>query len=297
MDLFTNKKVLPMLFYPGDLFDSKDYLYEIKFDGYRAIVYIDNNSVNIRSRRNNDITYLYPELMSISKCSTKKCILDGELIVMDDKGPNFFKMQKRSLIKDKSKIKQESLNNPVCFVVFDIIYYDNQDLTNLPLYQRKEYLEKYIKENNYLIKSKYVEKEGTKLFKEIKKKKLEGIVAKDKNSIYEIGKRTHSWLKIKVLKEEDFYIIGFKEENKEIKTVVLATKKDNNLILNGEVNLPNKIHRDYIKNLSKNNIIKNSYFNLKNITWLKLKLKGTVRYKEKTKNNSLRHAVFIKFID
>ena len=123
MDIFAKKNVLPMLLKQTKPFDSESHIYEMKFDGYRAIIYLDNNKITIRSRNNNDVTNLYPELVNLYKCSKKKCILDGELIVMGENGPDFFKMQKRGRMKIQEKIKQEMQNNPVIYVAFDILYY------------------------------------------------------------------------------------------------------------------------------------------------------------------------------
>ena len=265
MDLFASKNLKPMLFYEGKLFNSEEYIYEIKFDGHRTIIYLDHNYINIRSRNNKDVTSLYPELNEVKKLVKRKCILDGELIVLENGKPNFFKMQKRSLMTNTIRIKQESINNPVIFIAFDILYYDQKDLTNYPLIKRKEYLEKKVKENDYLIISKYVEYNGIELFKQIKK-------------------------------EQDFYVLGIREENKKIKTIVIGSIKNNKLILNGQVNLPNKYHQEFMKKFIKEHKIKNAYFDMKHVIWLKLDLKCTIRYKEETQNNSLRHAVFVKFI-
>lgn len=296
MDLFASKNLKPMLFYEGKLFNSEEYIYEIKFDGHRTIIYLDHNYINIRSRNNKDVTSLYPELNEVKKLVKRKCILDGELIILENGKPNFFKMQKRSLMTNTIRIKQESINNPVIFIAFDILYYDQKDLTNYPLIKRKEYLEKKVKENDYLIISKYVEYNGIELFKQIKKEQLEGIVAKRKDSIYQVNKRVHDWLKIKCIKEKDFYVLGIREENKKIKTIVIGSIKNNKLILNGQVNLPNKYHPEFMKKFIKEHKIKNAYFDMKHVIWLKLDLKCTIRYKEETQNNSLRHAVFVKFI-
>lgn len=296
MDLFASKNLKPMLFYEGKLFNSEEYIYEIKFDGHRTIIYLDRNYINIRSRNNKDVTSLYPELNELKKLVKRKCILDGELIVLENGKPNFFKMQKRSLMTNTIRIKQESINNPVIFIAFDILYYDQKDLTNYPLIKRKEYLKKNVKENDYLIISKYVEYNGIELFKRIKKEQLEGIVAKRKDSIYQVNKRVHDWLKIKCIKEKDFYVLGIREENKKIKTIVIGSIKNNKLILNGQVNLPNKYDQEFMKKFIKEHKIKKAYFDMEHVIWLKLDLKCTIRYKEETQNNSLRHAVFVKFI-
>ncbi len=296
MDIFKERKALPMLLKQGKVFDNENYIYEMKFDGFRTIIYLDNHNIEIRSRNNKDVTNLYPELKSLINCSQKNCILDGELIVMGDNGPDFFKMQKRGRLKIASKIKQASIDNPVCFIAFDILYYDKNDLTNLPLFKRKEYLDKYIKENDYLIKTKYIKKEGKKLFNEIKKKGLEGVVAKKIDSPYLIGKRVDFWVKFKAIKEEDFFILGYKVINQEIKTILIGKKLNNKIIYYGEVNFPNKDNQEYLENYAKSNQVNKPYFPLKNIIWLKLSLKATIRFKEVTASNNLRHATFMKFV-
>lgn len=297
MNIFTEKNVLPMLFKETKPFDSDDYIYEIKFDGYRGIVYLDKEKVTIRSRNNKDVTAIYPELHSLNKCCSKKCILDGELIVMGENGPDFFKMQKRGRMKNKDKIEKERQENPVIFVVFDILYYDNQDLTSLPLITRKKYLEKYIKENDNLIISKYIYKDGKNFFQKIKKQGLEGVVAKKIDSPYIIGKRTNLWAKFKAIKEDDFWILGYKEIDKVIKTILVGKKINNKIVSYGEVNFPNYDNQQILKKFTKNNKSTKPYFNFDNIVWLKLGLKATIRFKEITDNNSLRHATFMKFVD
>lgn len=296
MSIFEEKNVLPMLFYQGKEFDSDDYIYEIKFDGFRAIIYLDKDSVTIRTRNNNDVTHLYPELHNLNKCSSKKCILDGELIVTGDNGPDFFKMQKRGRMKVTSRITKAALENPVEFVAFDILYYDNQDLTDLPLIERKKYLEK-IKENNNLTISKYIEKKGINLFEKVKKQGLEGVVAKRKDSVYEIGKRTHSWVKFKAIKEDDFWVLGYKEINHELKTIIIGREENKEYVLYGEVNFPNWENQEYLRKYAQKNMSNKKLFPLKNVVWLKPKLQATIRFKEITSNNNLRHAVFVKFVD
>ena len=266
-DIFTQKNVLPMLLKQTKPFDNARYLYEMKFDGYRAIVYLAKDKTVIKSRNNNDVTNLYPELKNLYKCTKEKCILDGELIVMGENGPDFFKMQKRGRMKNQTKIKEAMIDNPVIYVAFDILYYNNKDLTDTPLIKRKEYLKKYIKENDNLIISKYIIKGGTKLFKEIKKQGLEGVVAKKMDSPYIIGKRTDLWVKFKAVKEKDFLVLGYKKINNVVKTIVVGMEKNNKYISYGEVNLPNFLDQKFIDNYAKQNISPSKILPLENIIW------------------------------
>src|SRR5690554_6010020 len=90
----------PMLFYESEPFDSIDYLYELKFDGIRALAYLDNDKTIIKNKRHKDVTNKYPELNNLHLNSNYRCIIDGEIIVMNNGVPDFYKIQKRSLLQD-----------------------------------------------------------------------------------------------------------------------------------------------------------------------------------------------------
>ncbi|MDE5888963.1 MAG: DNA ligase, partial [Bacilli bacterium] len=225
----------PMLLTEVDKpFDDEEYLYELKFDGIRATIHVSPSTFIIYNRNGYDITYLYPELKNIKKLVKDKCIFDGEIVAFDNTSPSFSKLQQRSHIKDKTKIASYSENEPVCFVVFDCIY-KNQDITKKPLIERKKVLEKF-KDNDYFIKTQYTLKEGTKLFKKVKKASLEGIVAKKINSEYELNTRTRNWLKIKNFKDEEFYIGGY-IDTKAKTSLLLGEYRKNKFCYVGKVSI------------------------------------------------------------
>jgi len=155
MSLWTNREWHPMLLKEVDEpFDSKEYIYEMKYDGIRALCFVNKKEITFLSRNGVDLTYLYPELENIKNNVTKNVIFDGEIIAFDDQEkPSFTKLQERSHSKDKNKIKINSKMNPVVFIVFDILY-ENKDLINIPLSKRKEILNKY-KDTEYFVKAKY----------------------------------------------------------------------------------------------------------------------------------------------
>ena len=169
MSLWTDRNWSPMLLKETDkAFDSKDYIFEVKFDGLRACVLVGPNEFKIINRHKKDITYLYPELHEIQKLVRVNTILDGEIISIEKNSPSFSKLQERSHLKDKTKIKIQSTLNPVIFVAFDILYQE-KDLINSKLLTRKNILEK-IPDNDYFIKSKVFPCQGVKLLKSTKKK-------------------------------------------------------------------------------------------------------------------------------
>lgn len=293
MNLWQERNWSPMLLKEiPKPFDSKDYIYEIKFDGIRACIFVSPKHIEIKSRNNKDLTYLYPELASIKKLVTKNTILDGEIIVMSDTGPSFSLLQKRSHLKNMSKIKIAAKENPVIFVVFDILYQD-KDLTNLKLVERKKILDN-LKENDYFIKSKTYT-EGIKLFENIKKLNLEGIVAKKKDSIYEINTRSNNWLKIKNINEDIFIIGGYILKKTGYISLLLGEKINNKLYYVGSASITNN-NSLYEKILNSKKVDVSPFYDYKknNVIYLKPNNKCLVKYLERTKENHLRQPIIVK---
>lgn len=206
--MFKNYDLRPMLLKEvAKPFDNSNYLYELKYDGIRILLYVNNLSIKCITRNGHDVSNLYPELASIKKLTySKNIIFDGEIVAFKNNKPSFSELQKRSHLKNKKKIEIMANEIPIAFIVFDILY-ENKNLTNLPLVKRKEILNKY-PDTEVFIKSVCYDN-GLELFKKVKKLDLEGIVAKEKNSIYIPNKRVDYWLKIKNFKKEKFYIHGF----------------------------------------------------------------------------------------
>ena len=159
-DLFIDKNIDPMLLYETEPFDSDEHIFELKLDGIRCIAYIEPKSVVLQNKRHKDVTDIYPELSDMKKCVKKRVILDGELVVLIDGKPNFYALQKRSLMSDEFRIKLAAKNDPVQFVAYDILYLDGKDLTVKPLMERKEMLNKAVTEGHGLSISRYIEKNG-----------------------------------------------------------------------------------------------------------------------------------------
>ena len=123
MDLFEQKNISPMLLKEiRKPFDDDNYIFELKLDGIRCIAYLTENQTILANKRNKNITLIYPELSDIHKQANAKCILDGEIVVTGKNGfPDFFALQRRSLLNDKFKIEMASKENPVNFVAYDIL--------------------------------------------------------------------------------------------------------------------------------------------------------------------------------
>ncbi len=279
--MFKDRNIKPMLLKEVDKpFNDTNYIYELKFDGYRVIIYVSPNSFNILSRNGNDITYLYPELRDIQKIVSTKVIFDGEIIV---NGGSFSDLQIRSHLKDFNKIKKMQKKLPVSFVVFDILY-ENKNLMMLPLYKRKEVLLKY-PETDFFIHSK-IYSDGIKLFSLIKKRGLEGIVAKKKDGLYYHSKRTDECVKIKNFKKQEFYVHGY-VKNKMKFSLLLGEYRNNLFYYVGKVSImpDNEIFND-IKRVPKS---KNKFVNYNNeASYIQIKYKILVHFMERTHDYVLR---------
>ncbi|MED4206573.1 ATP-dependent DNA ligase [Neobacillus mesonae] len=201
--------ISPMLLQKSDQpFDDSNYITELKLDGIRLIYSVDDHGkVRLYSRHNNEVTAKFPELHNID--ISPGTILDGELIVSDNAGKPDFEAVMSRFMSSKNK-------TPITFVTFDVIEHESERVTNLPLLQRKEILNDIVPFDTPLIaKTQFVEGNGGAYFDAVKTQALEGIVLKRKDSRYEIGKRSHSWLKVINYQYIDVYVVGYRKKPKD----------------------------------------------------------------------------------
>lgn len=299
MDLFDSKNIKPMLIAnEGKAFDSEDYLFELKLDGERCIAYLNKNGTELRNKRNVNMLSKVPELSNIHKCVDKKCILDGELVVIKNGVPVFSEIQARSLMSNIFKIELAAKKSPASFVAYDILYYEDRQVADLPLVRRKELLQKVIKtENELFALSRVIEGQGKALYELAKQKNLEGIVAKKKESRYHFNKRTKDWIKIKYLKDDDFVVCGYIYKGKGLTSIVLGQYRDNELVYKGHVTM--SISREDFKIITEYPVLAEIPFKElpsgggnEQAIWLKPDLVCTVKYMMLTQKGSMRQAVF-----
>ena len=191
-------------------FSSDEWLYEIKWDGYRAVAFIEDGRITLISRKQNEMTSLYPELQAISKqVNGTEVILDGEVVALDEKGRSSFSlMQQRAGIRSGVKRTRQDLSIPVIYYAFDLLYLDGYNLMKVDLEQRKEILRQIITPSEILRYSEHFIEEGERLFDAAREQGLEGIVAKRRNSCYE-QKRSREWLKMKITRRQECVIGGY----------------------------------------------------------------------------------------
>lgn len=194
-------KIIPMMAVLADEpFDNDDWIYEIKWDGYRAVAHCNGNNVQILSRNLKAFTGTYAPVAAALKRLKLKAVVDGEIVAVNDKGiPDF-------------QLMQNYQNTPadLQYYLFDILWLNGKDLTGLPLLERKEILKSIIPEDDDVVRySDHIVGKGKAFFNLAVDKGLEGIMAKKAASKYLVGKRNDSWLKVKVTKRQEVVIGGF----------------------------------------------------------------------------------------
>jgi bifunctional non-homologous end joining protein LigD len=196
-----HKFITPMFAKLGDKpFNSDDWIFELKWDGYRAVAEVGGGDVKFYSRNGLSFADKYETVYEELQTIKDKMILDGEIVVFNEEGkPDFQKLQ----------LYSENTHLPIIYYVFDIISYKGKDQTSLPLLERKELLKNILPPSDIIRYCDHVENEGEAFFKQIVARNMEGMIAKRKDSSYHIGKRTNEWLKIKHHNTEEVVIAGF----------------------------------------------------------------------------------------
>jgi bifunctional non-homologous end joining protein LigD len=189
---------------------GNDWIFEVKWDGVRALVHIDNQSLALYTRNNNRCERHYPELLVLPHyIAAEQAILDGEIVVMDERGVSHFELiQPRIHNEDANAIAKMGQKNPVHLYVFDLLYLDGFDLRRVPLIERKRLLAKIIQPFPLLRVSEYFENTGDDLLEAARQSGLEGLIAKSTTSVYE-SRRSRNWLKVKLTFEQEFVIGGY----------------------------------------------------------------------------------------
>ena len=179
-------------------FDSEQHLFEIKWDGIRCLAFIENGRVRLQSRQLTEITSQFPELAELKRLPTGT-IVDGELVVLEAGGPSLHQIQHRALLQNRARMERISQLTPATFIVFDLLYLQGRALLGAPLRHRREVLvgllEHYVPSG--VLVSEGVAEHGCKLFAQVARLGLEGIMAKRLDGPYLPAKRSRHWLKIK----------------------------------------------------------------------------------------------------
>lgn len=289
MDLFTGKNIAPMLIAQMQLpFNDPDWIYELKLDGCRCIAYLEKDRTILRNKRNMELLPRFPELKDIHTSVKDRCILDGELVVMVNSVPEFYELQKRTLMTNPVKISMAAERLPASFVAYDCLQVNDKVLLDTPLMERKVLLQELVQENERIAVSRYIEEKGAELFELTVQKELEGVVAKRKNSLYFQGKRTKDWIKFKRMADKEFVICGY--EPGHMTSLILGEYREGALAYAGTVTLGvrREITRVLKKGLCPFVAIPQGK---ENVVWCKPEFLGIVEYMPNTMD-ALRQPVF-----
>lgn len=182
---------------------STDWVYEIKFDGYRAMAFKNGSDVRLLSRNEKDFGERFPEIVEgISEVQIEEAIIDGEIVALDPKGISSFQLLQA--------IEIGSRRPPLFYYAFDLLQLNGKDLRRQPLVERKARLENIIKDAPDTIRfSASLGSDAKSLLKRVEKLGLEGLIGKQKDSTYESGKRSGAWIKLKLRREQEFVIGGY----------------------------------------------------------------------------------------
>jgi len=226
-----------MLAKPGQPFDSDQHLFEIKWDGTRALAFIENNRYRLVNRRQIDMTDRYPEFAGLAAFPAGT-ILDGETVVLREGKPDFGMLQSREQARSPLKIKSLARAMPATYIVFDLLYERHQPIMELPLVERRKRLEALVSSAGLaqVVLSRGIVETGRAFFQETSRQGLEGVIAKRLQSRYLPGKRTDTWLKIKRQTELCCVIIGFiPAGTDDFRSLILAAEDEGQLRCIGKV--------------------------------------------------------------
>ena len=194
----------------GDPPPDEEWLYEIKWDGVRALCYIEDGKLRMLSRNGNLMDRQYPELSVLPHhVKGSQTVLDGEIAALDERGiPSFERLQRRITVSEASAIATLTRHQPVVLYVFDLLYLDGYDLRGVPLIERKRLLKEILVPNEIIRYSEHFPGAGRALLEAARQQGIEGVVGKRASSAYE-SRRGAAWIKYKVFNSDSFILCGF----------------------------------------------------------------------------------------
>ena len=289
-------KYLPMLCKKSttDLLEDKNYIFEPKLDGTRCIAEI-GEKVDLFNRRCKNIRRRYPEICRELE-RYRGFVFDGEIICYNEKGlPDFYLLQKREHIDSDFMIDIRARMFPATYVIFDVLEIKGKSLIEEPIEERKKILEDMVEKTRH-VEPIFFTLEGRKLWEEILKRNMEGVIAKRKGSRYYPGQRREEWLKIKNLKSVDVILVGYTHEKREISSLAMALLDNKSLVYVGRVgtgfdaDIMNRL-LSMFKKVEKPPVV-NPDKAPDNIIWVKPEVVAEVEFLEVTREMELRAPSF-----
>lgn len=284
---------------------TENYIYEVKWDGIRVMVSLDEGKVTLRSRNNVDLTRKFPELIDAEKSFRASCgLFDGEIVCLDEAGrPVFKEVIHRMQRSSEGDIERAMKKHKAYCYLFDVLYLDGRPVVNEPLIRRRTWLNDAIKKDSYYRISEIVE-DGEALFSAAGELGLEGIMAKDKTSRYFPGKRTDTWYKVKVRQTAESYVIGYTagkgNREKLFGALHLGDLINGKFVYRGKVGtgFDDKMMKEIQSELKKlketSKPIKEKVLDEKQSVWIEPKLIAEIQYASMTRDGAYREPVFLR---
>jgi len=274
-------------------FDDEDWIFEIKWDGYRAVADLSKDEPLFYSR--NGISFLskFNKVSQNFENQKYKMILDGEIVAYDENGrPSFQLLQQIG----------DNPNLALVYQVFDLLWLNGHSTEELPLVQRKELLKDALIETDVIKYCDHIPEKGIDFFNQMKKMQLEGMIAKKADSLYIENSRSSDWLKIKFTNTEEVIICGFTEprgSRKGFGALILGKYIDGKMIYSGHTGTGfnheslNLLHQRLLKLIVKTSPFEKKPKTNMPVTWVKPELVCEIKYSEITKDGIFRHPVFV----
>lgn len=284
--------------------EGPEWSYELKLDGYRALVMKDGTSIQIRSRNDKDLMRMYPAVAAAGRrLQAEQAVIDGEIVAVDEKGrPSFQALQHRGTHP----------KHTITFYAFDLVHLNGEDTTALPLKMRRAKLGQVIEKSGLLLS---LELPGSvaDIVSTVRAMQLEGIVAKRKNSVYEPGERSDNWQKLKLEHQQEFVIGGYRPYgNNSLDALLVGYFDDQKLRFAAKVRAGLVTHAklELVRRLKSLRLDRCPFVDLpsegssrwgggvsvedmKEMIWTKPELVVQIRFVEWTSENRLRHSKFL----
>jgi bifunctional non-homologous end joining protein LigD len=287
----------------NELPEGDDWLYEVKFDGYRALVVKDGAQVQLRSRNDKDMTATYPSIATgARRLNADQAVVDGEIVAVDAAGrPSFQALQHRAAHARYS----------IAFYAFDLLHLDGEDLTRAPLESRRKELPRVIGDSGLLL-SPHLPGTAQQVIEAVQALGLEGVIAKKRLSRYTPGERNTSWVKLKLDRQQEFVVGGYRPGPHGLDALLVGYYEGKELRFAGKVRagFTPHVRREVFSGLEAFHAATCPFVDLPNsktshwgggvtpeqmgeMRWLKPKLVAQIRFVEWTADGHLRHAAFL----
>ena len=280
------------------------YAYEFKWDGVRALTYIRDGDVHVESRNLLDVTGQYPEVAAVAgTLAGRTAVLDGEIVALDKKGrPSFQLLQGRMHIGAAGEVRRRMAETPVAYLVFDVLYLDGESTTRLPYTERRALLEALPISGPSVQVPPTTFGNGAAVRDASRDNGLEGVMAKRLDSVYEPGKRSRAWLKVKNHRGQEFVIGGWSTgEGRRAGTIgalLVGYYQDGTLVYAGHVGtgftdrLLDELRKEMAPLTRPDSPFDTPVPRIRNATFVEPKLVGEVQFSEWTRDGTLRQPSF-----